>query len=231
MPVERLPLYLFAKAPRAGAVKTRMQPQLDAGVAAQLAARMLEDTAQNACANWPGEVALCVWPGVDEPVFARLAARHGIAVTAQTGADLGARMLHALARGIAGAGAAAVMGCDVPHCPGAVLARAHALLARGENPIGGCADGGFYLLGLQRAEPRLFAGVAWSGRAVLQTVRARAADAGVQLTDLPPLRDIDRYADLQWLARADSAYRRFVAPAESAAESIAAPVTEPAAAP
>lgn len=222
-----IPLYLFAKAPRAGAVKTRMQPQLDAESAAQLAQFMLEQTAANACANWPGEVALCVWPPrVDEPAFTALAARYGITVTAQTGTDLGARMRHALDGGIAGAGAAAVMGCDVPHCPGAALAQAHAALARGENPVGAATDGGFYLLGLQRAEPALFAGVDWRGPAVLAEVRARAANAGVQLTDLPRLRDIDRYEDLQWLARIAPAYRRFVTRAEAAAASTVEPRAE-----
>lgn len=232
MPTESppIPLLLFAKAPRAGAVKTRMQPYLSADTAAQLAAQMLADTVANACANWPGEVALCVRPRADEPVFAELAARHGIAVEAQTGDDLGSRMLNALAAGIGRAGAAAVMGCDVPHCPAAVLAAAHTLLVRGENPIGAAADGGFYLLGLQRARPALFAGVQWSGPAVLATVRARAATAGIagiELTDLPPLRDIDRPADLRWLAGVDPAYRRFVAPAaESAAAESAAAIAE-----
>lgn len=224
MPAERgpLPLLLFAKAPRAGEVKTRMRPHLTADAAAQLARKMLEDTVAGACAHWPGEVALCVRPRADAPVFAELAARHGIAVTVQTGADLGARMLNALSAGIARAGAAAVMGCDVPQCPAAVLAAAHALLVRGENPVGGCADGGFYLLGVRRAPAALFAGVEWSGAAVLATVRARAAAAGITLTDLPKLRDIDRPADLRWLASVAPAYRRFVELPESPPESTAA---------
>jgi len=220
----RIPLYLFAKAPRAGEVKTRMQPQLSAAAAARLAQFMLGQTVENACAHWPGEVALCVAPRVDAPAFARLAARHQLAVTLQTGGDLGRRMRAALGAGIARAGAAAVMGCDVPHCPGAALARAHALLVRGENPVGTTVDGGFYFLGLQRVEAALFAGVTWSGAAVLAAVRARAAAAGLQLTDLPRLRDIDHYADLQWLAGVDPAYRRFVA---DAGDTAAAAPTEP----
>jgi len=219
-----IPLYLFAKAPRAGEVKTRMQPQLSAAAAARLAQFMLGQTVENACAHWPGAVALCVAPRLDAPAFARLAARHQLAVTLQTGGDLGGRMQAALAAGIARAGAAAVMGCDVPHCPGPALARAHALLVRGENPVGATFDGGFYFLGLQRAEAALFAGVEWSGPAVLEAVRARAAAAGLQLTDLPRLRDIDRYADLQWLAGVEPAYRRFVA---AAGDTVAAAPPEP----
>jgi len=208
-----IPLLLFAKPPRAGRVKTRMQPQLSAADAARLAQAMLDDTLANACANWPGEVALCVLPGDGEMAVAQLAARHGITTTAQVGDDLGARMLNALAAGIERAGAAAVLGCDVPHCPAAVLASAHALLVHGDNPIGISADGGFYFLGLHRAPPELFAGVEWGRAAVADSVRDAAAGAGIELTDLPTLRDIDRFEDLRWLAGIAPGYRRFVAAA------------------
>ena len=209
-PRAAIPLYLMAKAPRAGQVKTRMRPELNAETAARLARLMLEQTVENACRHWPGEVALCIWPRAGHPAFTRLAAKHQLAVTVQADTDLGGRMLAALDRGIARAGGAAVMGCDVPHCPGEVLAAAHALLARGENPVGAAEDGGFYLLGLRRADAALFDGVRWSGPEVLDAVRARAAAAGVRLRDLPPLRDIDRYCDLQWLAGVDAAYQPFL---------------------
>lgn len=209
-PRAAIPLYLMAKAPRAGRVKTRMRPELNAAAAARLARLMLEQTVENACRHWPGQVVLCIWPRAGHPAFTRLAAKHQLAVTVQADTDLGGRMLAALERGIARAGGAAVMGCDVPHCPGEVLAAAHDLLARGENPVGATDDGGFYLLGLRRAEAALFDGVGWGGPAVLAAVRARAAAAGVRLRDLPPLRDIDRYPDLQWLAGVDAAYQPFV---------------------
>ena len=208
-----IPLYLMAKAPLPGAVKTRMRPHLAPHQSAQLARLMLRQSVETARRHWPGEVALCVLPDARHPAFAQLAAEHQLEVTAQTGADLGAKMLAALQRGGARAGCAAVMGCDVPHCPGAVLATAHALLARGGNPVGPARDGGFYLLGLQRAAAidALFNGVDWRAPATLDAVRARAATAGVRLRDLPTLRDIDHYPDLQWLAGVDAAYRPFVA--------------------
>ncbi len=210
-----IPLYLMAKAPVAGAVKTRMLPKLDAEQAASLARLMLEQTVDTACRRWPGEVTLCVSPDPDHPLFRRLTRKHRIKITTQIDADLGARMMDALTHGIAQAGGAAVMGCDVPHCSGEILAQAHALLAGGENPLGPSQDGGFYLIGLQRdnatrAFDSLFSGVDWSGSAALQQVRARAATAGLSFYELPTLRDIDRYPDLEWLAEVDDAYKRFV---------------------
>ncbi len=202
----------MAKAPTPGEVKTRMGPQLGPRQSAQLARRMLEQSVATACRHWPGEVTLWVWPDAGHPVFARLAGkhRHRLTLAIQPDADLGARMMQALKTGIARAGCAAVMGCDVPQCPGAVLAEAHALLVRGENPLGAAEDGGFYLLGLQRADDALFSGVRWGGGAALAEVRARARGAGLRFAELPRLRDIDRYPDLEWLAGIDAAYRRFL---------------------
>jgi hypothetical protein len=45
---------------------------------------------------------------------------------------------------------------------------------------------------------------------VLDAVRKRAASAGVELSELPSLRDIDQYPDLQWLAGIDHAYKQFL---------------------
>ena len=219
-----MPLYLMAKAPVPGEVKTRMAPRLGPEQSAQLAHLMLAQTVATACRHWPGVVTLCVWPDPDHPAFTRLADKHGIKVTTQIDADLGARMMAALKQGIADAGGAAVMGCDVPHCPGEILARAHALLVGGENPLGPAADGGFYLLGLRPGADAdadetdveespldaLFSGVRWGGSAQLDEVRARATVAGLRFCELPTLRDIDRYPDLEWLAGIDDAYKRFV---------------------
>ena len=218
-----MPLYLMAKAPVPGKVKTRMAPRLGPEQSAQLAHLMLAQTVAAACRHWPGVVTLCVWPDPDHPAFTQLAAKHGIKITTQIDADLGARMMAALKRGIADAGGAAVMGCDVPHCPGEILARAHALLVGGENPLGPAADGGFYLLGLRPGADAdadetdveespldaLFSGVHWGGSAQLDEVRARATVAGLRFCELPTLRDIDRYPDLEWLAGIDDAYKRF----------------------
>lgn len=205
-----IPLYLMAKAPVSGAVKTRMQPQLDRAQSVQLAHVMLQQSARNACRHWRGEVSLCALPQPTHPAFRQLLADYPLAHATQRGENLGARMLQALKQGIARAGCAAVIGCDVPHCPGDILLAAHAMLARGENPVGPTEDGGFYLLGLQRAEQTLFNGVQWGGGDEWAAVRARASAVGMRFAELPRLRDIDRYADLQWLAEMDSAYQQFV---------------------
>ena len=208
-----IPLYLMAKAPVAGAVKTRMMPALSAKSAADVARLMLQQTAEKASRNWRGKVVLCAAPDATHPIFRDLADEFSLAVTTQIKADLGARMLAALCDGV---GAAAVIGCDVPHCPDKILRDAHAQLAAGKNIIGACEDGGFYLLGLQRkaitrAETDgLFNDIKWSEKTTLTQLRTRAKAINITLTDLPTLRDIDHYKDLKWLAKIDSAYRHFL---------------------
>src|SRR5689334_23308224 len=107
-------------------------------------------------------------------------------------------MHRALAYGIARHGAAAVLGCDVPHCPWDVLDDAEAALARGDCVLGPADDGGYYLLGLTQARAELFEGIAWGGPDVLAATLARATALDIEFTLLPRLRDIDTAADL-WL--------------------------------
>ena len=203
--MSKILLCLMAKTPRPGMVKTRMRPQLDALQCSRLARRMLLHTVRNACAHWPGEVALFLYPQAP-PRARRLADQFAITVQSQRGDDLGARIAHALQYGIARGGAAAVMGCDVPHCDKKILADAHALLARGENPLGPAADGGFYLLGLQFAPAAMFRGVRWGGAQAMAQLLRRA---DIRFTRLPVLRDIDCYADLCALAAMDPRYQNF----------------------
>ena len=250
-----IPLYLMAKAPVAGAVKTRMVPALSAKSAADVARLMLQRTAENASRNWRGKVVLCAAPDATHPIFRDLADEYSLAVTTQIKADLGARMLAALCDGVGGVGAealqdgagevgaaavqagdgktdsaalrsgvggmliadaAAVIGCDVPHCPPEILTRAHDQLAAGKNIIGACEDGGFYLLGLQRKAitraqtDGLFNDIKWSAKTTLTQLQTRAKKINITLTELPTLRDIDHYKDLKWLAKQDATYRVFV---------------------
>jgi rSAM/selenodomain-associated transferase 1 len=192
-------LMIFAKQPVPGDVKTRLQSAYTPEQAARIAAVLIRETVALAASNWPGAVYLCAAPDPRHPLFAELAARYGVALRAQGEGDLGARMERALAWGIGRHGAAAVLGCDTPHCPWEVLDDANSALARREDVLGPSDDGGYYLLGLTRPYPELFRDMPWGGARVLALTCARAEALGVEFHMLPPLRDIDTPADL-WLA-------------------------------
>jgi len=97
MAAERAPLLcVFAKAPLAGAVKTRLQKKCGAAVAAQIAAALAEETVRRARCHWPGQVCVYGHGAGHDSFLSQLARRHQAALRPQAGADLGERMADAL---------------------------------------------------------------------------------------------------------------------------------------
>lgn len=189
-------LMLFARRPVTGEAKTRLAGHCGAERAAEIAAFLIRATVELAVKHWPGRLALYASANSDHPLFHELAGRYGLRVESQAEGDLGMKMHSALSDGIARQGAAAVMGCDVPHCPPDVLRKAHAVLARGGNVLGPATDGGYYFLGLQQPCAMLFEDMPWGSSNVFDVTLARAAQAGIAFELLPALRDIDTWDDL-----------------------------------
>ena len=231
-----IPLYLFAKTPQAGKVKTRMQPQLSATEAAKLAEMMLEQCMEKVARNWRGKKVLAVTPSADHPLLIKLCKQYQFTTWRQIGGDLGMRMSNALnlnfnlghnlhadnpnADNANKAGGAVVMGCDVPHFPHAILSQCHAYLTAGHHVVGAAVDGGFYLLGLatneahgthgERLADQLFAGLDWGEGTVLAGLLKNAHNHGVHLKRLPELNDVDDYHDLKRLAHSEKRYQCFL---------------------
>jgi rSAM/selenodomain-associated transferase 1 len=203
-------LILFAKQPIPGEVKTRLQPDYSPEQAAQIAEFLIRDTAKLAATNWPSDVYLYGAPGVDHPLFRRLAEKFHLHLVTQADGDLGLRMLTALREGIERSGAAGVLGSDVPHCRGAILELAHEKLARGENVIGPTEDGGYYFIGLQQAPDALFDHIEWGGSRVVETTLLRAQQLGIAFEVLPKLSDIDTRDDLWITAHQYEPLRKFL---------------------
>lgn len=202
-------LFIFAKAPIAGTVKTRLQPVYTAAQAADIAALLIRETTALAAANWDGPIYLATMPDTSHPVFTELTTRHALMLRAQHGADLGARMHEAIVHGATHHGAAAIIGCDVPHCPAPVLRDAVARLMRGRDVLGPSSDGGYYLIGLNRPRVELFTDMAWGSADVCATTLARARALGIEFETLPVLRDIDTPEDLRAVAPSFPPLQRF----------------------
>lgn len=190
-------LYLLTKAPVPGRVKTRMIDAVGPDKAAAVAAGLIAASVGRASVLWPGPVVLAVRGNPDIPFFRQLHRRYPVEIEAQGAGDLGQEMARTLARGVARAGAAAVMGCDIPHCPAPVLHAVHKALRNKENVIGPAADGGFYLLGLCSVPTGLLEGIRWGVDTVLRDTIAHLAGHGVSIDrELPTLRDVDTVEDL-----------------------------------
>lgn len=207
---EGIPLYLFAKAPVPGQVKTRMQPQLTEIQSAQLATLMLKQAVEKVCRFWRGKLILTVSPSIHHPLFQNLARNNNLDLEVQIAGDLGGKMAHVMGKGIEQFGSAVVMGCDVPQITDEILVQVHRLLVEKHNVIGPASDGGFYLLGLSSIERGIFTGVDWGSDRVITRICQNFQCLGITLSHCAELRDIDDWDDLCWLGSQDRIYQSFV---------------------
>ena len=225
---------VMAKAPRPGHVKTRLQTVLDPDEAARLGAAFLRDVTGNLAASArqaPIHAYVAYAPAGQEARFDGHLA-DGTALVLADGADgdgegvegLGRCLLHAVRALLSrGYGAACVLNADSPTLPTELLRRAATrLLAPGRRAVLGPADdGGYWLLGMQSAEPSLFARIAWSTDGVAEATRERAAELGLPLEVLDTWYDVDDRATLARLVadlygRPQAALTPYHAPATTA---------------
>jgi len=202
-------LAVMAKAPRPGRVKTRLSPPLTPGHAAELNVCFLKDTTENLAAvaaraadpksKAAGLVAYT--PVGDERLFEGLLP-DGFALVAQRGEGFGERLLAAAQDILAcGFGSVCLIDSDSPTVPRAAFEQAVAELARPGDRIvlGPAEDGGYYLIGIKRADPRLFEAIPWSTATVFAQTCERAREAGIEVAELPLWYDVDDAATLDIL--------------------------------
>lgn len=174
---------IFLKAPRFGAVKTRLARDIGALAAWRFYRATSRETVRRlADPRW--DVVLAVTPE---------RARTG-RMAGQGRGDLGARMFRALAA----RPWTVLVGSDIPALDKGHVETAFRALDAGAGLVfGPAADGGFWLVGARRRPPRaLFAGARWSTPHALADVLANAAaHAKVALVDT--LQDVDDGAAYQ----------------------------------
>jgi hypothetical protein len=213
---------IMAKAPRPGSVKTRLHPLLSPDGCAALQAELIRQAgvvsaglrdvavppADDRCGRADGAGAaarfreVTVFAAVDPPdAAAELAGLvpDATRLIGQRGAGLGERLAAATGDVLGdGYGPVVVIGADVPTLTPGRLAAAFGALAAGYDVVFGPAlDGGYYLAGLTRPRPGIFAlGPAlWGGEQVLAASLAAARRLGLHARLLPALRDLDTPAD------------------------------------
>lgn len=187
---------VFARAPEAGAAKTRLIELLGAEGAAQLQGLLIERTLHTALAAEVGKVELCCTPSAEHPLLKGFIDRHGIDATTQCEGDLGARMRHAASSSLATGTSVLLIGTD---CPALMMSHLQAAAAAisGEHDAAliPAEDGGYVLLGLKSCDDRLFAQIPWGSERVLKMTRERLTELNWHWLELPALWDVDRPAD------------------------------------
>ena len=193
---------VFAKAPRPGAVKTRLVPLLGTESAAELHAQLVKRTLETAQAASLRPVELHCAPDASDPFFRFCASHYGISVHAQVRGNLGERMLAAFEKALAAHDRVLLVGTDCPALTAGHLCQAEKALRDGTDAVFvPCEDGGYALIGLRRADGRLFGDIAWGSDSVMAATRTRLTALGWRWQELDILWDVDRPED----------YRRLVA--------------------
>jgi len=194
---------VFARAPVAGRVKTRLK--LSAAAALRLHTQLIEKAVRTA------QVARC------GPVELHVTARHRffstlkIEIRLQRGYDLGERMYNALHSALRRYPRAIVIGADVPALTPADLRRAARLLGGSADIVlAPTEDGGYALIGARRISLSVFTGVRWGSTEVLQQTLRNIVRAGLGYRLLRTVWDVDRPEDLARLRSRplSSAFRR-----------------------
>ncbi len=197
-------LGLMAKAPLAGAVKTRLVPPLTSEEAAKLHVCFLRDMAASIAevgARDRAEGFVVYTPSGAEATFDGILP-HAFKLLGQRGESLGDRLCNAsedlLEQGYS---SWCLINSDSPTLPQAVLDLAIESLSNDGDRVvlGAAADGGYYLIGLKNVHPKLFDRIAWSTADVLAHTIERAAEIGLEVRLLPSWYDVDNATTLRQL--------------------------------
>jgi len=186
-------LILFVKAPRYGAVKTRLARDVGRLNAWTFYRRALGRIVRRLGRDRRWQTWLAVTPDRAARTF-RPRPDRGARIIAQGRGDLGQRMARAFAR--VPSGAAVLIGADIPGITPAHVAEAFRRLAAFEAVFGPAADGGYWLVGFRAPPPAaVFRGVRWSGPHALADTLANIRGKKIAPM-LPVLEDVDDGAAL-----------------------------------
>ncbi len=204
---------VVAKEPVPGRVKTRLCPPCTPEQAASIAEAALADTmdAVVACGADEVVVALDGSPGPWLP--------SGVRTVPQADGPLEVRLADAWSRTT---GPGLQIGMDTPQVSPALLDDALARLAddASDAVLGPADDGGWWAIGLPGADDRVFAGIPMSRPDTGARQRARLAELGLRVADLPTLVDVDHFPEAE--AVADLVPRsRFAAAVRTASARVA----------
>jgi len=189
-------IIVYAKAPIPGQVKTRLSPALDAEAAALLHAALVERALTIAQDSGLVHGELCCAPDTGHSFFQACAEDFEVTLTGQGEGDLGARMLGTLKRSLQSHEAAIIIGADCPALTGSHVAVAARALADHDVVLTPAEDGGYVLIGVRRADARLFDAIDWGSVDVLAQQRRNLSGLGWSWHEMPTLWDVDRPEDL-----------------------------------
>jgi len=188
-------LIIFVKAPRPGAVKTR----LASAIGPEAACAAYRTLAKELFSRLESLSTVELRFSPDD-AHQEIAAwqRRSWTTRPQGDGDLGRRLQRAFSEAFAqGAGYVTLIGSDCPAITAGDIQAAWTALQTNEVVIGPARDGGYWLIGLREPQPSLFEGIEWSTDRVLEQTLQCARQQNLRVALLRELRDVDTERD--WL--------------------------------
>jgi rSAM/selenodomain-associated transferase 1 len=192
-------LIIFTRYPEPGKTKTRMIPDLGKEGAAKLQRYLTESTIQKGKLlqeqeNYRLQV---YFSGGSHPLMVNWLGED-LDYICQSEGDLGERMKNAFADVFQqNISQAILIGTDCPELTVSLLSEAGKALNDHDLVLGKASDGGYYLIGLSRLIPPLFAHITWGSDQVFRQTQAIAEGLRLSIFYLKVLDDLDRPEDLK----------------------------------
>lgn len=194
-------LMLFTRYPEAGNTKTRLIPHLGAAQAAELQRWMTTSMAKEMDALRPDVERQIHFSGGGLSKMQSWLGRQ-FTYLPQFAGGLGHRLHQAFVGNFcSGMEAVVAIGADCPQLNTRHFEQAFKLLKTHDVVLGPAADGGYYLIGLNQPQAKLFDNIAWGTSAVFGQTIAIANTLNLSVAILEQLRDVDRPEDLELLDR------------------------------
>ncbi|MFT4674270.1 MAG: rSAM/selenodomain-associated transferase 1 [Saprospiraceae bacterium] len=185
-------LLVFTRNPALGKVKTRLAKTVGDKTALEIYTFLLEKT-RDIAAKVTADKAVYYSVKIRENDIwdATIFQKHQ-----QVGEDLGIRMLHAFKNGFeTGYEKVLIIGSDLYDLTADTIANAFLALDKNDLVIGPAEDGGYYLLGMNSLEEKVFKNKDWGTATVRKDTLEDLKDKKVFL--LAPLNDVDVFEDIK----------------------------------
>jgi len=191
-----LTLLVFSRPAIAGKCKTRLIPTLGKQGAADLQYNLLENIIMQL-----HSYKLCpfeIWQSEPSNCFTHLKSKFEFSIKTQKGSHLGQRMANAIDETLKKTTYTILIGSDCAEFSQDYLNNAMQLLTTktAEVVIGPAIDGGYLLVGMSNFNSVIFQNIKWGSGDVLENTLANANNAGLNVSVLNPLNDIDNAQDL-----------------------------------
>jgi len=194
MPVRSL-LIIFAKAPVAGEVNTRLIPDIGVEAATALQQELIELCMHQYGQSEQFDVQLWCASDMEHELFQHCARENNISLHLQQGHDLGARMSHAFSVTLKNYDRVALIGTDAPALDADTVAHALDTLETHEVVIVPAEDGGYVLIAMRDHFDKVFLSVPWGSSQVLRRTRGNIVAQALRYKELETCWDIDRVED------------------------------------